>query len=143
MKNKEKYLDDIINYFIKTGAITKEGKFTKCKAIKCDDCKFNYPYRVCTKVTREWLEQEYKKSIIPSKNEKAILGCLNEKWKWVARNKNGELYVFQDKPFKDEYEWQVRPEVDQSSLFLFNCLFQFVKWEDEEPYSIEDLLNEN
>ena len=141
MKNKEKYFDDIINYFIKTGAITKEGIFMACKEIECDDCKLNHPYKVCTKLMREWLEEEYKEPI--TEDEKAILRSLGADLKWLARDESGTLYAYRDKPLKDFHSWKTEEYFPYGSLFLFNHLFQFVKWEDKEPYSIEGLLNEN
>ena len=74
-----------------------------------------------------------------TEDEKAILKVLlKEKYKWIARDKNGCLYVYASKPEKVITIW----EGSGLPMMPFNHLFQFIKWEDEEPYSIEDLLGE-
>ena len=74
-----------------------------------------------------------------TEDEKAILKVLlKEKYKWIARDKNGCLYVYASKPEKVITIW----EGSGLPMMPFNHLFQFIKWEDEEPYLIEDLLGE-
>ena len=74
-----------------------------------------------------------------NEDEKAILKVLlNEKYKWIARDKNDWLYVYASKPKKGITIW----ENTGSSMMPFVHLFQFITWEDEEPYSIEELLGE-
>ena len=72
-----------------------------------------------------------------NEDEKAILKVLlNEKYKWIARDKNDWLYVYASKPKKGITIW----ENTGSPMMPFVHLFNFIKWEDEEPYLIEDLL---
>ena len=72
-----------------------------------------------------------------TEDEKYILKVsLNEMYKWIARDASGLIYLFTNKPFKDLNRW-----MGYEPLMLpFKYLFQFIKWEDEEPYSIEELL---
>ena len=72
-----------------------------------------------------------------NEDEKAILKVLlNEKYKWIARDKNDWLYVYASKPKKGITIW----ENTGSPMMPFVHLFNFIQWEDEEPYSIEELL---
>ena len=72
-----------------------------------------------------------------TEDEKAILKVLlNEKYKWIARDKNDWLYVYASKPKKGITIW----ENTGSPMMPFVHLFKFIQWEDDEPYSIEDLL---
>lgn len=72
-----------------------------------------------------------------NEDEKAILKVLlNEKYKWIARDKNDWLYVYASKPKKGITIW----ENTGSPMMPFVHLFNFIKWEDDEPYSIEELL---
>ena len=72
-----------------------------------------------------------------NEDEKAILKVLlNEKYKWIARDKNDWLYVYASKPKKGITTW----ENTGSPMMPFVHLFNFIKWEDDEPYSIEELL---
>lgn len=133
MKNIEKYCDELLNlecnincYF--TEQIMKE----ECDNKKdCDECK---------KALIKWLNEEYREPIAISADEKAILRNLPEEFKYIARDQNGGIYTYREKPIKSRREW-----IDgaATSLNLYNHLFQFVKWEDDEPYSIEELLKED
>lgn len=72
-----------------------------------------------------------------NEDEKAILRNVPKHYKWIARDKCGTICVFIDKPHKSGLGWGGNFfEV----LVLFSHLFQFIKWEDDEPYSIEELL---
>ena len=83
---------------------------------------------------------ERKETIKLTEDEKAILKVLlKEKYKWIARDKNGCLYVYASKPEKVITIW----EGSAFPMMPFNHLFQFIKWEDDEPYSIEELLGED
>lgn len=68
--------------------------------------------------------------------EKVILRNLPKKYKWIARDIDGCLYVYASKPKKGITMW----ESDGLPMIPFDHLFQFIQWEDEEPYLIEELL---
>ena len=74
-----------------------------------------------------------------TEDEKAILRSIPEKYKYIAREDSGALYVYGNKPKKDSDGWF---NCSYNNLGLFHYLFQFIKWEDEEPYNIEELLEE-
>lgn len=71
-------------------------------------------------------------------DEKVILRNVDSKYKYIGRDMNGLLCAYKEKPEKDESEWSAPSYV---GLFAFRHLFSMVKWEDEEPRKIEDLLN--
>ena len=77
-----------------------------------------------------------------SDDEKAILRNIDKSYKWIARDNDSMLFVFTRKPIKNDYYWKCKDEDedDECCVYLFDHLFQFIKWEDEEPYFIEDLL---
>ena len=72
-----------------------------------------------------------------NEDEKAILSNIDKCIKYIARNMDGSLLVYEDKPVKAREHWDCEFQV---YYFPFDLLFQFIKWEDEEPYSIEELL---
>ncbi len=83
------------------------------------------------------------KEIKLTKNEKVILKSINKKYKWIARDEDGELMVYSTRPLKDRHimkKWRVILTDEYELMHIFNHLFQFIKWEDEKPYLIEDLL---
>ena len=71
-----------------------------------------------------------------TEDEKAILRNVPKYYKWIARDKNGCLYAYASKPKKGIIMW----ESDGLPMIPFDHLFNFIQWEDEEPYSIEELL---
>ncbi len=71
--------------------------------------------------------------------EKVILRNIPEYYKWLARDIDGCLYVYASKPKKGNTMW----EETGTPMIPFYHLFQFIKWGDEEPCSIEELLREN
>ena len=70
-----------------------------------------------------------------TEDEKVILRNVPQYYKWIARDGNGVVCLYPDKPHKSKTIWD-----SYGALFPFHHLFQFIKWEDEEPYLIEELL---
>ena len=70
-------------------------------------------------------------------DEKVILRNVDSKYKYIGRDMNGLLHAYKEKPEKDESEWSAPSYV---GLLAFRHLFSMVKWEDDEPWKIEDLL---
>ena len=70
--------------------------------------------------------------------EKIILENVDKKYKYRARDLQGRLYLYVEKPIKRDEIW-IRTQKEQS-LFAFESIFEMVKWEDKEPTLISDLL---
>ena len=78
-----------------------------------------------------------------SENEKTILRNLDKKWKWIARDEDGKLFLFTDKPKKDNNSWQlVNFKTSYTPLNIFEFLFQSIQWADNEPVEIEKVIGE-
>ena len=73
-----------------------------------------------------------------TEDEKVILRSLPKDYKWVARDLSGMVYIFIERPEKGQAIWYGCGQ----PMIPFYHLFQFIKWEDKEPYSIEKLLGE-
>lgn len=75
-------------------------------------------------------------------DEKVILRNLDlVKYKYIARDRWGDLFLFEVSPYKSENSWYV------SSLcsLNFNCfrhLFEDIKWIDSQPTLIADVIQE-
>ena len=82
-----------------------------------------------------------RKKVILTDDEIVILKNIDKSWAYIAREKSGELCLATDNMRKSYYYWDTDGTMD--SLYWFNHLFQFIKWEDEEPYDIDDLLKRN
>lgn len=73
-----------------------------------------------------------------TEDEKTILRNLPADYEWIARDKNGKLCVYPGKPSKRGTIWW--SPLTHKFFDLFRHLFKMVKWEDDEPWKIEDLL---
>ena len=84
--------------------------------------------------------------------EKQILGHLIPIFEYIARDKDDSLYVYNQKPEKIRKAWEKSSEVweideyevgisKMDNITVFDLLFPMVKWSDEEPTLISDLLN--
>ena len=75
-----------------------------------------------------------------NKEEYEVLKNLDDEWKWIARDATGDLYKYQNKPKRvNFFKWNDR---NQTWLGMSNRTFQFISWEDEEPYNIAELIEE-
>lgn len=97
---------------------------------QCPDCK--------TCVAR-WLKAEHKRKPKLSETEIVILENIDKESKFIVRDRDGELKLYTTKPHKLENSW-FDSWGEKMYFETFNHLFQFIKWEDEEPYNIEELL---
>ena len=81
-----------------------------------------------------------------SEVERVILENVDKKYKYIARDgyieEEGmpeELGLFEDRPIKINDYWSGA----NCANFTFSNLFKMIKWEDEEPTLISDLLEVN
>ena len=51
---------------------------------------------------------------------------------WVARDKDGKLYLYRDRPIKDKFVWYS----PGFSLVLASASFPEIKWSDDEPTKV-------
>lgn len=71
---------------------------------------------------------------------------LDERFKWLARDKDDDLYAFSDKPVKSNFAtWDMERSANDGKYSVYidesDSTYSFIKWEDEEPTKIEDALN--
>lgn len=106
-----------------------------CKEIKSLDCKGGF----CVNCKSAWLKSEHKEKITLSEAERAILKNMKGE-EWITREKCGRLCVYHlEKPYKDN-ECEYWKGQACAEIGFFDHLFQFIKWEDSEPYNIAELL---
>ena len=76
-----------------------------------------------------------------NQEEYEILKGLDDKRKWISRDKNKEIWIYTKKPYKGTASWGPG-EICEPLPRRREDLFQFIQWEDEEPYRISDLIKE-
>lgn len=100
-----------------------------CGVVTCSEC---------LRLSLMGLLEEYKEPIKLSKFEYEYLKVAKEnEYNFIARDKNNNLYLYSNKPWKDEIYWYYEDRI----TLVFAELFKFVKWEDEEPWEIDEILN--
>lgn len=50
---------------------------------------------------------------------------------WIARDKDGALYMYKDKPYRGKADYEDCWDSDGDTLALDNSLFQSIIWESE------------
>lgn len=142
MKNKEKFADKIIDFVCTVDRIALNDKLeiVGCSSIHCKNCKF-YIEKDCKIASRKWLEEEYVEPPVISKKDRAFLEYIEDDYKYIARDSNGDIFLYKNKPEKFDAVWYQTPAI--VNLKHFNVDFPMVKWGDKEPWKIEDLMNLN
>ena len=88
----------------------------------------------------KWLMSEYKPEPVLTAREKGFIEFV--KYGWIARSKEGELCWYAAEPQREWDEWVIGIDVDAFSFRNFANdydHFGFITWEDEEPWSVEEL----
>lgn len=58
-------------------------------------------------------------------------------YKYIARDKDGALFAFSDKPIKLERAWFIIPvDGTRQNISFLSPIFTDIKWEDEKPFKI-------
>lgn len=89
----------------------------------------------------KWLMSEYKPKPVLTEREKHFVECIKDGY--IARDENfHRLYWYPTKPCKIKYGWTFellkREKIAIDTILSFDS-FPFITWEDEEPWSVEEL----
>lgn len=139
-QNENKFLDLLTGYTYVSVSDYDDDLTNQELADGSSDIVKVYKDYTCKKVL--W---ERKEKPVLTDDEKVILKNINKAFKYIARDRGDSLFVYTSKPIKKRNDWKFN-DIDEnlkdewSAITIYNHLFQFVKWEDKEPYLIEDLL---
>ena len=142
MKNKEKYAKEIMDIACGGESIAvmkKSGRIVPCNNIECNLCLFRCSD--CKKKIIEWAETEYIEKPVISKRDRAFLEYIKGEFKYITRDDiNENLFAWSVKPKRGfaTNEW-LNTRSDSIGLYGFNLDLPMVKWENDEPWLIEDL----
>ena len=144
MTNFEYYKDEILKRYDQglEDLAMKNGKFDDCSNVLCKLCNFssdNYNSdHCCTFNMLHWLYQEHR--VKPKLTQREFLLCKLIEKGWVARDKSGFLYIYENKPQKVVSDWHDTGAIQVIREEFYRVSFNFIKWEDTEPWSIKELL---
>ena len=144
MKNREKFAKEILDIACsgRSIAVTRDNKVVYCSDLPCESCMFNScgkhigRAQICLDRLREWSESEYVEEPTITSREKNFLDLLLPNYKYIAKDKNGFLLAYTEKPIKILETWGI---ANCALINMFDIKFDFIKREDEEPWRIEDL----
>ena len=92
----------------------------------------------CLRLSLLNLLEEYKEPIKLTQFEYEYLKVAKENgFNFIARDKDNRLYGTSEKPKKYNTTWAN----SGTYIGMFKSTFSFVKWEDEEPYNIDEILS--
>lgn len=138
MTNREKYAKEILDIACVGSPIAMdkhENKLCRCCDIKCkEECAFYDSKIDCSCIIAKWANSEYVEKPKISKKDKEFLSFIDGRHKYIARDVGKTLRLYYTKPCKNARS-------TGASLFPFGIKLPMVKWEDEEPWLIEDLKN--
>lgn len=118
----------------------------------CDGCPFFSSTADCLiidKTPEDWNINDLANNLFPTitHDEYIILKNFSEKYEkyYIARSSNkydNDLHLYITKPQKYENGYWASNIYIESPLSAFNHIFKTIKWEDEEPRKIIDLIKE-
>lgn len=76
-----------------------------------------------------------------TKFDKKLAERLHNNFKWIARDENGCLWAYQEKPqFNEHYKtWVSNGRAEPIDMDIVGNVFEPIKWDDEEPTRIADI----
>ena len=80
-----------------------------------------------------------------TKEEYIILKSFDDdlKDRYIVRDNNGELGIFNEKPYKHKLGFWGLSDYDHiSDFYYFHNIFKTIRYEDEEPKKIIDYIRE-
>ena len=139
MTNFEFWKDEILRICRKNKShpAIVNGKPVSCNQIQCNECDFNNVN--CFSHSIEWLYKEHVEKLNLTKRERAFCELIEKGW--VGRDPDGSLHWYESKPEKFRERWVLNIGISSIlNLKILNLDFEFIKWEDSEPWAISDLL---
>lgn len=136
--NMEHFRDELLTMANEEYGIgMMNGKLIPCESIICTMCDFKTP-NYCNSNFVKWLMAEYKPEIILTAREKHFVEGIETGY--IARDVNGMLCFFTEKPFRLYESWKLRDGKRMTiSRLLIGESFSFITKDSKEPWSVEDL----
>lgn len=142
MKNKEKFKNEIVDIICNGSSFAVDietNKLVDCNHIDCRKCLF-YGTEIssCADLMKKWANQEYKCNDVISQCDIGFLNYIPDKFKYIVRDKNGELFAYINAPTKCQ-EIGIWFGAKGVALYEFSIVFPMIKWVDKQPREIYDL----
>lgn len=121
--------DEILSCWLHRITTNSSVNKHNCSGLVCSEC---------LRLSLLNLLEEYKKPIKLTRFEyKYLKVAKRERFNFIAKDGDGRLFLYKNKPFKSLDEWIV---ASKDCCRILDSLFKFVKLEDEEPWNIDNIL---
>ena len=147
MTNKDKYAKEILSVALEHDVVAvtcKERIVMGCSQMEdCRGCLFyGSDTSSCKQLFKKWANAEYKEPKQFTEADKAYVKAM-DKLNWFAKDEDGNVWGFVDKPFKKYCYWHAKNiKFVLFKSFASSATFESLSWEDEEPTSREEILEE-
>ena len=122
--------EDDFNCYLSRIATNSNDNKNICRVVTCSEC---------VRLSLMNLLEEYKEPVKLTKFEYEYLKVAKrERFNFIARDGDGRSFLYKNKPLKSSDEWIV---ASKDCCRILDSLFKFVKWEDEDPYNINEILS--
>lgn len=123
--NSDDYLECWLHRITTNSSVNKHN----CSGLVCSEC---------VRLSLMNLLEEYKEPVKLTRFEYEYLKVAKENgYNFITRDKDNRLYGTSEKPKKYNTTWAG----SGAYIGMFESMFKFVKWEDEEPYNIDEILS--
>ena len=123
------YCEDDFNCHLSRITTNSNDNKNICRVVTCSEC---------VRLSLMNLLEEYKEPVKLTKFEYEYLKFAKAvEYNFIARDEDGGLFLYSIEPWKGEIAWKYR----DSSIRIFTKMFNFVRWQDEEPYNIDEILS--
>ena len=129
IKNHDTNSDDYLECWLHQITTNLHDNKNSCSSFTCSEC---------LRLSLMELLEEYKEPVKLTKFEYEYLKFAKAvEYNFIARDEDGGLFLYSIEPWKGEIAWKYR----DSSIRIFTKMFNFVRWQDEEPYNIDEILS--
>lgn len=129
IKNHDTNSDDYLECWLHQITTNLHDNKNSCSSFTCSEC---------LRLSLMNLLEEYKEPIKLTKFEYEYLKVAKENgYNFITRDKDNRLYGTSEKPKKYNTTWAS----SGAYIGMFESMFNFVRWQDEEPYSIDEILS--
>lgn len=137
MRNVDKYKDELIRTANNYSFVYVGDKVEGCEG---DEQFIKFLRSEASSGFIKWLYEDYKFKL--SKVEYELLRHLCKKgYLYIVRDGSDFVYAYDRRPYKINTYWTTDDDhTDNINLYKLSTLFQFLKWNDEEPSSIGCIL---
>lgn len=121
--------DEILSCWLHRITTNSSVNKHNCSGLVCSEC---------LRASLLDLLEEHKEPVKLTKFEYEYLKFAKAvEYNFIARDEDGGLFLYSIEPWKGEITWRYR----DSGIRIFTKMFNFVRWQDEEPYNIDEILS--